>query len=212
MDISHNEPTWKIDIFFSFLGKISLKTCVSSLTIWGQAKLPQRNFWLEELGYPPHRWYVGTMVQGFTIPRVASVNLMLSASEDGRMSHFSFISASWFARLGYICTRSPPLFFPVCWGAREGLDFSSVVSKAPEGFTFTKRDSLRFLQWQHEINFYKTNKLGKNEEGCSREMTYRSLPGLKVLSESSKKDCITARMVIMSGSIYYVWMPLKLII
>ena len=45
-----------------------------------------------------------------------------------------------------------------------------------------------------------------------REMTSGHCQVLKVLSESSKKDCITARMVIMSGSIYYVWMPLKLII
>lgn len=87
------------------------------------------------------------------------------------------------------CTRSPPLFFPVCWGAKgRQWTFTAWWVKPLKGVHIYQRERFfEILQWQHEINFYKTNKLGKNEEGCSEKWPQVIARSLKCLLNHQRK-------------------------
>ena len=88
-----------------------------------------------------------------------------------------------------LCTRSPPLFFPVCWGAKgRPRTFPAWWVKPLKGVHIHQRERFfEILQWQHEINFYKTNKLGKNEEGCSEKWPQVIARSLKCFLNHQRK-------------------------
>ena len=152
---------------FCFPGRTCWKLCTSAQLSGSRQNNSQEISQFEELGRTYH-----TVMFGHHGPMVSKF-----LSDFGYFSTFSlwgsqvvsspFDFCSW-VRTAWPCDWPEALHSsPLSHGTKgKPQTFPAEFVEPSKGFCIYQRDSSEFWNGQHEINSYKTNKSGENEERC----------------------------------------------